>query len=56
MLYLHSAEPPIVHRDLKSLNLLARADWQVKVADFGLSRIMADASRSTSLAAMNPRW
>jgi len=35
---LHNSSPQILHRDLKSLNLLVTDDWQVKVCDFGLSR------------------
>eukprot|EP00698_Gefionella_okellyi_P004995 TRINITY_DN1459_c0_g2_i1.p1 TRINITY_DN1459_c0_g2~~TRINITY_DN1459_c0_g2_i1.p1 ORF type:complete len:1033 (-),score=276.64 TRINITY_DN1459_c0_g2_i1:175-2817(-) len=38
MNYLHLHKPPILHRDLKSLNILVGTDWTVKVADFGLSR------------------
>ena len=30
------------------------ANWNVKVADFNLSKVMETSNRSTSLAAMNP--
>merc|ERR1711959_295221 len=36
--YLHSFDPPIMHRDLKSSNLLVTHDMRIKVADFGTSR------------------
>lgn len=31
MLYLHMCQPPILHRDLKSANLLVSKHWKVKV-------------------------
>lgn len=40
VLYLHSAHPPIIHRDIKCANLLVNEHWVVKVADFGMSRIV----------------
>ncbi len=39
--FLHTSDPPIIHRDLKSLNLLIDDTWTLKVADFGLSRFRA---------------
>jgi serine/threonine protein kinase len=56
MLYLHQRSPPVIHRDLKSPNLLVCNDWTVKVSDFNLSKILDDTTRSSSIAAMNPRW
>ncbi|KAL4422446.1 hypothetical protein ABPG75_008643 [Micractinium tetrahymenae] len=56
MLVLHAASPPILHRDLKSPNLLIDENWTVKVSDFNLSKIMAAENKTSSLAAMNPRW
>jgi len=41
MNYLHTRTPAIVHRDLKSVNLLVDADWHIKVSDFGLARTKA---------------
>ncbi|XP_019057946.1 PREDICTED: serine/threonine-protein kinase EDR1-like isoform X2 [Tarenaya hassleriana] len=51
MNYLHSCNPVIVHRDLKSPNLLVDKNWVVKVCDFGLSRMKHStylSSRSTA--------
>ncbi|KAK9127647.1 hypothetical protein Syun_016444 [Stephania yunnanensis] len=42
MNYLHRRNPPIVHRDLKSPNLLVDKKYTVKVCDFGLSRLKAN--------------
>jgi len=42
LLYLHSQKPSIIHRDLKSSNLVVDEHWVVKVTDFGMSRILPE--------------
>ncbi len=40
LLYLHTKNPPVVHRDLTTGNVLLSKDLKAKIADFGVSRIM----------------
>ncbi|XP_023928314.1 serine/threonine-protein kinase CTR1 isoform X1 [Quercus suber] len=56
MNYLHKRNPPIVHRDLKSPNLLVDKKYTVKVCDFGLSRLKASTFLSSKSAAGTPEW
>ena len=58
MLHLHSHKPTILHRDLKSPNMLVERHWRVKVTDFNLSRVVQTAGTASihSLLANNPRW
>lgn len=42
MAYLHSLDPPMIHRDLKTTNLLVDRGMNVKICDFGLSRFKSD--------------
>lgn len=42
MAYLHSLDPPMIHRDLKTTNLLVDRGMNVKICDFGLSRFRSD--------------
>ena len=54
ILYLHSRKPPIIHRDIKSLNVLVTKDWKCTISDFGLTRIKDRAMLNTQCG--SPAW
>eukprot|EP01137_Pigoraptor_chileana_P015124 Opistho-2@70668 len=45
--FLHSGNPPLLHRDVKSLNLLADDRLRIKVSDFGLA-LLSDKQKSSA--------
>ncbi|KAJ0971118.1 hypothetical protein J5N97_019077 [Dioscorea zingiberensis] len=56
MNYLHCRKPPIIHRDLKSSNLLVDKNWTVKVGDFGLSCLKESTVLTAKSGRGTPQW
>ncbi|OWZ20572.1 TKL protein kinase [Phytophthora megakarya] len=52
--YLHSLDPPVLHRDLKSKNILLSANHDAKLTDFGISREHVDHTMTAGVG--TSRW
>ncbi|KAF9133001.1 hypothetical protein BGX30_012446 [Mortierella sp. GBA39] len=54
--YLHTRRPSIIHRDMKSMNVLISSDDRAKINDFGLARIRPRANASLHTQCGTPNW
>lgn len=47
----HDCNPPIIHRDIKSNNILLDANLEARIADFGLAKMMIGKNETVSMVA-----
>ncbi|XP_010264856.1 PREDICTED: MDIS1-interacting receptor like kinase 1 [Nelumbo nucifera] len=47
----HDCHPPVIHRDVKSNNILLDANLEARIADFGLARMMLRKNETVSMVA-----
>ncbi|KAL1294319.1 hypothetical protein HN51_055059 [Arachis hypogaea] len=47
----HDCHPPVIHRDIKSNNILLDANLEARIADFGLAKMMIHKNETVSIVA-----
>jgi len=50
--FLHSQDPPLLHRDIKGANILVGIDWKAKLSDFGCSKRATDSMTHTIMGSI----
>ncbi|CAL9027783.1 unnamed protein product, partial [Prunus brigantina] len=48
----HSCVPPVVHQDMKSSNILLDSDFNAKIADFGLAKMLVKEGELATMSAV----
>ncbi|HET7011381.1 MAG TPA: protein kinase [Anaerolineales bacterium] len=52
--YLHTRQPPIIHRDVKPSNIKLQPDGRVVLVDFGIAKVFEQTQTSTGARGLTP--
>ncbi|KAL0303013.1 UNVERIFIED_CONTAM: MDIS1-interacting receptor like kinase [Sesamum radiatum] len=52
----HDCHPPVIHRDVKSNNILLDSDFEARIANFGFGRTMLHKNETVSMVAGSYRY